>query len=334
MSKNISFNIPIDKNIPDEFFKLTNEDKYNSLMIGIENMMKKTNIENNNQKEKKFRSLAVQAFRDLPDFEIIDLNSVQGHGQGDFQLKFKDFSVLVDAKIYSNNVNCKAREKIKQETIQNDYCFFGWLVSMETHIDKFDKSSFMFEWLSDKKCITYINSLATQEEPIELLRSIYFTCKTIYNITHVDTNDITELHKLKENEKRVIEISQRMIQNTLERDEILNKLKENSQKNDDIIRTLLDKNKETDEIMNQKFKRILDWWNFHIINEEGYTMRSSTIWTIFKRDNPDLIGEIQANEFKNIIYTFISQDRIIKPRNKFGALEIQNIRWKVDREIK
>jgi len=326
----ISLCIPDDKIIPDEFLHLLPEENYNILINGFINKEKQKEKE----KEKKFRTIAIQAFRDLPDFELIDLYSIQGHGQGDFQLKFKDFSVLVDAKIYSNNVNSKAREKIKQDTIKNDYCFFGWLVSMETHIDKYDKSSFMFEWLSDKKCITYINSLATQEEPIELLRSIYFTCQTIYNITHVDTTDITELYNLKENEKRILEISQVMIQNTLERDEIINKLKENSQKNDENIRKLLNKNKDTNVIMDKKFTRIIDWWNFHIINEEGYTMRSSNIWTIFKRDNPDLVGEIEANEFKNVIYTFISQDRIIKPRNKFGALEIKNIRWKVDRESK
>lgn len=326
----ISLYIPDDKKIPDEFLHLSPEDNYNALMNGMQKIQLKPK-----EKEQKFRTLAIQAFRDLPDFEIIDLNSVQGHGQGDFQLKFKDFSVLVDAKIYSNNVNCKAREKIKQETINNDFCFFGWLVSMETYIDKYDKSSFMFEWLSDKKCITYINSLVNQEEPIELLRSIYFTCQTIYNITHVvDSTVITELHKLKENEKRILEISQSMIQNTLERDEILNKLKENSQKNDEYVRKLFSKNKENDETMDKKFTRIIDWWNFHIINEDGYSMRSSNIWTIFKRDNPDLVGEIEANEFKNVIYTFISNDRIIKPRNKFGALEIKNIRWKVDRESK
>jgi hypothetical protein len=326
----ISLSIPDNKKLPDEFLQLTPEENYHLLINGIQKKIQ-NGVE---KKEQKFRTLAIQAFRDLPEFELIDLHSVQGHGQGDFQLKFKNFSVLVDAKIYSNNVNCKAREKIKQETVKNDYCFFGWLVSMETYIDKYDKSSFMFEWLSDKKCITYINSLASQEEPVELLRSIYFTCKTIYNITHVDTTDITELHNLKENEKRILEISQIMIQNTLERDEIINKLKENSQKNDENIRKLLNQNKKTDEITDKKFTRIIDWWNFHIINEEGYIMRSSNIWTIFKRDNPDLVGEIEANEFKNFIYTFISQDRIIKPRNKFGALEIKNIRWKVDRESK
>jgi hypothetical protein len=278
-------------------------------------------------KEKKFRALVLQAFRDFPEFEIVDLHSFDG--QGDFILKFRDFCILTDSKIYSNNVNCKAREKLKQELMMNEQCFFGWLVSMDTDIDRFDKSSFMFEWLSGNKCVTYINSLSNHEAPIELLRSIYFTCQTIYNITNVEATDITELHKLKENEQKIREISQKMLQNTIERDEILSKMKENFARNDDMIRQLL--NKETNQIVDKRFARILDWWNFHIMNDEGYTMRSSNIWTMFKRDNPDLIGEIQPNDFKDMIYTFISADRIVKPRNKFGALEIKNIRWKVDR---
>ena len=220
--------------------------------------------------------------------------------------------------------------KIKHELIKSD-CFFGWLVSMETNIDKFDKSNFMFEWLSENKCICYINSLSSHADPLELLRSIYFTCQTIYNITNVDATEITELHKLKENENRIREISQKIIQNAMERDEMIQSMKHNFQKNDEMIRQIL--NKETNELVDRRFSRILDWWNFHIVNEEGSNMRSSTIWTMFKRDNPDLVGEIQPNDFKDMIYTFISEDRIIKPRNKFGALEIKNIRWKVDRPL-
>jgi predicted kinase len=141
--------------------------------------------------------------------------------------------------------------------------------------------------------------------------------------------EITELHTLKENESRVREISQKIIQNSLERDEMLNMIKTNFQKNDEMIRQIL--NKETNALVDKRFARIIDWWNFHIVNEEGPTMRSSNIWTMFKRDNPDLVGEIQANDFKDVIYTFIAPERIVKPRNKFGALEIKNLRWKVDR---
>jgi hypothetical protein len=278
-------------------------------------------------KDKKFRSLAIQAFRDFDDFEIIDLHAIDG--QGDFELKFKQFSILVDAKLYSNNVNSKARDKIKKDLNSNSRCYFGWLVSMETDIDRFDKSSFMFEWLSGSKCVCYVNSLLKYQEPTELLRSVYFTCSTIYNIVNMEASDMNELNKLKENEIRLRDISQKLLQNAYERDEIITHLKSNFDKNDDMIRQIM--NKETNEVVDKSFGRVVDWWNFHIVNEEGCSMRSSNIWTMFKRDNPDLVGVIQPNEFKDILYSFLAEDRIIKPRNKFGALEIKNIRWKVDR---
>jgi hypothetical protein len=140
---------------------------------------------------------------------------------------------------------------------------------------------------------------------------------------------MNELNKLKENEIRLRDISQKLLQNAYERDEIITHLKSNFDKNDDMIRQIM--NKETNEVVDKSFGRVVDWWNFHIVNEEGCSMRSSNIWTMFKRDNPDLVGVIQPNEFKDILYSFLAEDRIIKPRNKFGALEIKNIRWKVDR---
>jgi hypothetical protein len=255
--------------------------------------------------------LASLTFRDFQDFFIQEKN------EGSYILKFHDFSILVDTKEAS----------LKSDLLKSDTCFFGWSIS--TAPDHPQKSNFMFDWLSGNKCICHINSLATHEDPVELLRSIYFTCQTIHKITNVDAKEITELHTLKENESRVRDISHKIIQNSLERDEMLNMIKTNFQKNDEMIRQIL--NKETNALVDKRFARIIDWWNFHIVNEEGPTMRSSNIWTMFKRDNPDLVGEIQANDFKDVIYTFIAPERIVKPRNKFGALEIKNLRWKVDR---
>jgi hypothetical protein len=265
-----------------------------------------------------FRSLASLTFRDFPDFKI------QEKPEGYYLLNFHDFSIIVDTSI-----NLKKGETLKSNLLKSDTCFFGWSISTEPISDQSEKSNFMFEWLSGNKCICHINSLATHQDPVELLRSIYFTCQTIHKITNVDAKEITELHTLKENESRVREISQKIIQNSLERDEMLNMIKTNFQKNDEMIRQIL--NKETNALVDKRFARIIDWWNFHIVNEEGPTMRSSNIWTMFKRDNPDLVGEIQANDFKDVIYTFIAPERIVKPRNKFGALEIKNLRWKVDR---
>jgi LEA14-like dessication related protein len=163
----------------------------------------------------------------------------------------------------------------------------------------------------------------------------------------MNTEHSQEWNQTKQNEIRMREIIQKMIQNTYERNDILSHLKQNFENQDLYIRDLL--NKETNQLVveqpsnliltvpsdsqNKHFTRIVEWWNFHIINAEGSTIRSSIIWTMFKRDNPDLIGEITAIEFKDVLYSFLSEDRIVKPRNKAGALEIKNIRWKIDRTM-
>lgn len=356
----ISVVIPKNKQLPKEISNFTPEENYAMFIFGMESVLQKKNpgyishlaslekniedLKNENlqnyekliehtteklnslisqgllpkieikEKTVHFRSLATLTFRDFPDFKI------QEKTEGEYLLNFHDFSILVDT-----SMNLKKGENLKSNLLKSDTCFFGWSIAP----DQSDKSNFMFEWLSGNKCICHISSLATHQDPIELLRSIYFTCQTIHKITNVDAKEITELHTLKENESRVREISQKIIQNSLERDEMLNMIKSNFQKNDEMIRQIL--NKETNALVDKRFARIIDWWNFHIVNEEGPTMRSSNIWTMFKRDNPDLVGEIQANDFKDVIYTFIAPERIIKPRNKFGALEIKNLRWKVDR---
>jgi hypothetical protein len=306
----------LEKSIQDNTHKLENvmklakQKKINLLEEGVPILPFKT-----------FRSIATSAFGDVPDFSFMD-DIHSENNPGEFELKFKDFSVWV-------NIHDSKKETMKQQIMEKKACFFGWLISMETNIDEYEKSPFMFEWLSGNKCNCYVNSILSQHDPVEILRSIYFTCQTIYHITHMDATDITEFHKLKENEKRFFEISQNMVKNAQERDEIILKLKESFQVQDDMVRQLL--NKETNRFVDKSFTRVVDWWNFHIVNDEGCIMRSSNIWTMFKRDNPDMVGEIQANEFKDILYTFLSEDRIIKPRNKFGALEIKNVRWKIDR---
>ena len=353
----ISVVLPKNKQLPKDISTFTPEENYAMLIFGMESVLQKKNpgyisqldslekqiedLKNENlqnyekliehtteklnhlisqgllpkieNKEKivHFRSLASLTFRDFPDFKIQEKN------QEEYLLNFHDFSIIVDTK----------KESLTNNLLKSDTCFFGWCIATAT--DQFNKSNFMFEWLSGNKCICHIASLATHEDPLELLRSIYFTCQTIHKITNVDAKEITELHTLKENESRVRDISQKIIQNSLERDEMLNMIKTNFQKNDEMIRQIL--NKETNALIDKRFARIIDWWNFHIVNEEGPSLRSSNIWTMFKRDNPDLVGEIQANDFKDVIYTFIAPERIIKPRNKFGALEIKNLRWKVDR---
>jgi hypothetical protein len=90
--------------------------------------------------EKQFEDYA-NTFIDFKGFELIDKHT-QG-GDGDFHMRFEEFDVLVDAKNYKKKVPIDQREKIKNDLIKNEHIPFAWLVSLNTTIDKFDKSIIM-----------------------------------------------------------------------------------------------------------------------------------------------------------------------------------------------
>jgi len=282
--------------------------------------------------EVHFKKMVCKAFRDFEHFEVVEIDE-------HFILHFSDFSILVHS--YVGDLEPDSKDKLREE-LSNSKCIFGWFISMDINIEKYDKTNFMFEWLSVPKCICYINSLLKTESPIEIIRNAFFTCQTIFKI--MNTEHINECNYLKQNEIRIKTKIQQMIQNNMERDTILSQFRENFEQQDEYIRDIL--NEEINQIVSSEkvgiispktqhpfIGRVLEWWNFHILEEKGSMLRSSIIWTMFKRDNPDLIGEINAIEFKDIIYSFIPEERIVKPRNKAGALEIQNIRWKIDRTM-
>ena len=285
---------------------------------------KKSVVSIGKQGEHQFKEIASAAFRDFDSFELADVHNIGG--QGDFHLKFKDFTILADSKLYSNKVNSTSRDKIKRDLKKNEHIHFAWLVSLDTMIDKFDKAPFMFEWLTENKCICYINSLLKYEEPGEILRAVWYCCKILYGIMVNDESDNKEINKLREQELKVREIAQKMVKNGRERETILSQLRSNFDKNDEYIRDIL--NNETNKMADNYFGIVVEWWNSKIEEtDSGESMKSTAIWTQFKRDNEN-IGDMDCNSFKDILCSFLKEDQYIKPKTKAGALEIKNIRWK------
>jgi hypothetical protein len=124
----------------------------------------------------------------------------------------------------------------------------------------------------------------------------------------------------------VREIAQKMIKNGRERETILSQLRSNFDKNDEYIRDIL--NNETNKLADNYFGIVVEWWNSKIEEtDSGESMKSTAIWTQFKREN-DNIGDMDCNSFKDILFSFLKEDKYIKPKTKAGALEIKNIRWK------
>ena len=277
--------------------------------------------------EGQFRSLANNTFRDFDGFQMKDVHSIGG--LGDFHMQFKEMTILVDSKLYTNKVNSTSRDKIRRDLLNNEHIQFAWLVSMDTHIDRFDKAPFMFEWVNTQKCICYINNLRGQEEPGELLRSAWYCCKALLHMMTTEANEKGELNVLKEREMKMRDILSKMVKANRERDTIMSQMRQNFERTDEYVRDIL--NTETTTVVNDYYRVVAEWWNRNL--EESSVgalipIKSTIVWAQFKRDMGENLGDIDANTFKDVLCGFLGEDKITKPKAKGGALELRGFKWR------
>ena len=275
--------------------------------------------------EGQFKGLAINTFRDFDGFQLKEVCSIGG--LGDFHMQFKEMTILVDSKLYTNKVNSTSRDKIKRDLLNNEHIHFAWLVSMDTSIDRFDKAPFMFEWINGQKCVCYINNLRGQEEPGELLRSAWYCCKALQQMMVTDANEKGELSVLKEREMKMRDVVAKLVKSNRERDTIMSQMRQNFERSDDYVRELL--NKETEGIVNDYYLSVVEWWNRNLEPATGETsIKSTTVWTQFKRDMGENLGKIESGTFKDVLCGFLAEANVIKPKAKNGALEIRGFKWK------
>lgn len=277
--------------------------------------------------EGQFKSLATNVFRDFDGFQLKEVCSIGG--LGDFHLHFKEMTVLVDSKLYTNKVNSTSRDKIKRDLLNNDHIAFAWLVSMDTFIDRFDKAPFMFEWVNPQKCICYINNLRGQEEPGELLRAVWYCCKALQQMMTTGASEKGELSVLKEREMKMRDILQKLVKSNRERDTLLTQFRQNFDKSDEYIREML--NTETDVVVNQYYRVVAEWWNKNLEetnSSDQIPIKSTILWTQFKREMGEELGDIDATMFKDILCGFLGEDKVVKPKTKGGALDIKGVKWR------
>jgi hypothetical protein len=268
--------------------------------------------------EKTFSDYA-ETFIDFKGFEIIDKHT-QG-GQGDFHLHFEDFDVLVDAKNYKKKVPIDQREKIKNDLQKNEHLHFAWLVSLNTSIDKFDKSPIMYDWINTKQCIVYINNLSSFEDPKKILRIVWFTCKELYDMTKDVNFDEEELTKLKNDRFKMMDKIRVFRKNIREINTSMNATRNLIQVMDDEFKTMLDN--ETNEIVSSNFSLFDNWWNENVIvtNDDSIVV-STDLWFRFKQENKDIIKdfEITPDKFRQFVKSKVSMSSItIKNKNVNSA---------------
>lgn len=275
--------------------------------------------------EKTFSEYA-ETFQDFKGFEIIDKHT-QG-GQGDFHLHFEEFDVLVDAKNYKKKVPVDQREKIKKDLLKNDHLHFAWLVSLNTCIEKYDKSPIMYEWVNTRQCIVHINNLSSFEDPKKILRIVWFTCKELYRFIDDVNFDETELTELRENNFKMMDKVRNIRKTIREINTSMNATRNLIQVMDDELRGILEA--ETNEIVASNFSLFDDWWelNLEVSNDESL-VASTDLWTRFKQENKMLITDmnITGDKFKQYIKTKVPLSSIIlRNKNANSAFDVKGLK--------
>ena len=300
-------------------------DIYEKLLI--QTQTQKSNSHKGSDGEKQFYEYA-ETFMDFQGFEIIDKHT-QG-GEGDFHLHFEEFDVLVDAKNYKKKIPIDQREKIKKDLIKNEHLNFAWLVSLNSTIDKFDKSPIMYEWVNTTQCIVYINNLAGFEDPKKILRIVWFTCKELYKFVEDVNFDDSELNELKNQNFKLMDKIKNVRKTIREINKSMNATKNLIQVMDDELRIILEN--ETNEIVTSNFSLFDTWWDENIETTKDETFLVSTeLWLKFKQDNKHVMKdfEISPDKFKQYIKSKISLSSInLKSKHTNCAFEIKGICFK------
>lgn len=277
--------------------------------------------------EKQFEDYA-NTFIDFKGFKIIDKHT-QG-GQGDFHLHFEEFDILVDAKNYKKKVPVDQRDKIKNDLIKNEHLQFGWLVSLNTSIDKYDRAPIMYEWINTKQCLVYINNLTSFEDPTKILRIVWFTCKELSNFTREVNLDEEELNGLKNERFKFMDKIKVLRKNIREINTSINATKNLIQVMDDELKSMLDN--ETSELVNSNISLFDDWWKENIeITNDSTIVVSTDLWFKFKQENKELLKEfeITPEKFKQFIKSKVPMSSItIKNKNANSAFDIKGIKIK------
>lgn len=301
-------------------------DVYEKMLVQQSN---KSTSHKGSEGEKQFEDYT-NTFIDFKGFKLIDKHT-QG-GEGDFHLHFEEFDVLADAKNYKKKVPVDQRDKIKNDLLKNEHIHFGWLVSLNTSIDKFDRAPIMYEWINTTQCLVYINNLTSFEDPSKILRIVWFTCKELHKMTQDVNFDEEELVKLKEQRFTFMDKIKGLRKNIREINTSINSTKNLIQLVDNQLKEILDS--ETTQIVESNFSLFDEWWNEHIdiTNDESIVV-STDLWFMFKQGNKDIIKEfeITTEKFKQFIKSKVPLSSItIKSKNANSAFDIKGIKIRAD----
>jgi hypothetical protein len=291
----------------------------------------KSSISIGDDGEQIFENLA-DTFKDFENYKI-ENKAKQCH-KGDFHLFFKDFNILVDSKNYSGSVQKKEITKIESDLTINDNMNFAWMVSLNSNICEYNKFPIMTKWITTDvgvKCILFINNLLSNKEPRDILRQAWMICNDFHRLTKKTVKEDGELEKYREKfllyKKHINNLQDRAAEIRRGLNISFNTLKH---MDNDLLEML---SLVSDEVINNNVKLnniIKEWWdnNIEYVNDES-KMTSTELWSKFKKDNKDYVGEnkIIIEDFKNIVTSNIVSSSSYVEKSK-SIIEFNGFKWK------
>jgi hypothetical protein len=295
-------------------------EKYEEIL----SMTNKSASHKGSEGEKKFETFA-ETFKDFKGYELKDKHTQSG--EGDFHLNFDEFSVLVDAKNYKKKVPVEQREKIKNDLVKNEHISFGWLVSLNTSVDKFDRAPVMYEWINTKQCLVYVNNLLSYDDPAKILRIVWFTCKELYKLVDDVNVDEEELVKMREQRFVIFDKVKALRKSVREINTNMNATRNMLQVMDDQLKDIL--GSETNDIVESCFSLFDDWWTANVVTVSDAVVTNSTdLWYSFKHVNKDVLKQfdITPDKFKQYLKTKVPVQNItFKGKSANNAMDIKGV---------
>jgi hypothetical protein len=302
-------------------------EKFEKALIQSQNKHKSTK-EIGIEGEDYFNNLS-ETFKDFNGFQIMNKAS-QAH-QGDFHMFFDEFNVLVDMKKYKSKVPKSQIVKIKDDLTKNEHITFAWLISLNTDIDMWNRSPIMYEWISSNKCVCYINNIMQYDNPSNILRIVWFSCKELNEFVKDMITEENELKLLREKDYKICEKIRNLRKTNSEMKGTIRNLLSISENIESQLRDILQE--QTINIVNvveNDLKQMDVWWNINVEEtEESVSLTSTELWYKFKKENKDYINEnkIDTDKFKEYIRAKYPAYRY-KEKTKNGAYEISGIQMK------
>lgn len=301
--------------------KMTEEaTKREELIQKIIEQKTQSTIQIGNKGEYLFQDIANETFRDFPEYYSKHVGE-QGH-VGDIHLFFKDFNILCDTKLHKSVVSKNHREQIKSDLQRNTKFKFAWLISYDSGICKYNQAPFIFDSIldedGDKLYVCYINNFSSTENKHELLRSIFYSCRTLYEDIILKQNQDTEIKQLKFFKDNTLKTLDTMIKTSRSMNEQIKMLQQTKQILDDAIKSI--NNNNCILSINDEYQEVTKkWWSVNMKEVSNNSLKLNIIFKRFSKDN----NEIKLDDFKKIIMSIIDNNKIVQP-NKNGCITIKD----------